>query len=77
MYASLVGNPASLVGNPAGRPLARGISFPGDLEPEAWAAPRRVLDLIKAAKVEGDPQTVFQMIEEDLRARVATPVESK
>ncbi len=50
---------------------------PGNLEPEAWATLRRVLDLIESAKVESDPQTVFAMIEEDLRARLAQPVESK
>jgi len=50
---------------------------PGNLEPEAWATLRRVLDLIESCKVEGDPQTVFATIEEDLRARMAVPVESK
>jgi hypothetical protein len=29
----------------------------GNLEPEAWSALRHVLDLIEAAKVEGDPQS--------------------
>ena len=48
---------------------------PGNLEPEAWATLRRVLDLIEACKVEGDPQAVFAAIEEDLRARMAVPVE--
>ena len=47
---------------------------PGNLEPEAWATLRRVLDLIEACKVEGDPQAVFAAIEEDLRARMAVPV---
>ena len=48
---------------------------PGNLEPESWATLRRVLDLIEACKVEGDPQAVFAAIEEDLRARMAVPVE--
>jgi hypothetical protein len=47
---------------------------PGNLEPEAWAALRRVLDLIQAAGADGDPRDVFEMIEEDLRARLATTV---
>jgi hypothetical protein len=38
---------------------------------------RRVLDLIEACKVDGDPQAVFAAIEEDVRARMAVPVESK
>ena len=50
---------------------------PGNLEPEAWATLRRVLDLIEACKVEGDPQEIFAAIEEDLRARLAVPVDSK
>ena len=47
---------------------------PGNLEPEAWAALRRVLDLIQAAGADGDPRDVFEMIEEDLRARLAITV---
>jgi len=47
---------------------------PGNLEPEAWATLRRVLDLIESCKIEGDPQTVFAAIEEDLRARLAKPI---
>jgi hypothetical protein len=35
----------------------------------------RLLDIIAASGVEGDPQSVFAMIEEDLRARLALPVE--
>jgi hypothetical protein len=50
---------------------------PGDLEPEAWAALRRVLDLIQAAGADGDPRDVFEMTEEDLRARLAVPIEAK
>jgi hypothetical protein len=41
---------------------------PGNLEPEAWAALRRVLDLIQAAGVDGDPRDVFEMIENALNA---------
>ena len=44
-------------------------------EPEAWATLRHVLDLIEARKVDGDPQAVFAAIEEDLRARMAVPIE--
>jgi hypothetical protein len=33
-----------------------------------------VMDLIEACKVKGDPQTIFSAIEEDRRARMATPV---
>jgi hypothetical protein len=43
---------------------------PGNLEPEAWVALRRVLDLIQAAGADGDPRDVFEMIEQDLRARL-------
>jgi hypothetical protein len=49
---------------------------PGNLEPEAWATLRRVLDLIEACKIEGDPQAVFSAIEDDLRARLAKPIET-
>jgi hypothetical protein len=31
---------------------------PGNLEPEAFAALRRVLDIIQAAQVDGDPQAI-------------------
>jgi hypothetical protein len=50
---------------------------PGNLEPEAWAALRRVLDIIQAANVEGDPQAIFERIEDALRADAATLIESK
>jgi hypothetical protein len=43
---------------------------PGNLEPEAWATLRRVLDLIEACK-----EAEFAAIEENLRARMAVPVE--
>jgi hypothetical protein len=44
---------------------------PGNLEPEAFAALRRVLDIIEAAQVEGDPQTIFESIEQHLRSNQA------
>jgi hypothetical protein len=44
---------------------------PAIWEPEAWATLSRVLDLIEACKVEGDPQGILAAIEEDLRARFA------
>ena len=50
---------------------------PGNLEPEAWAALRRVLDIIQASGVEGDPQAIFEKIESALRADTATLIESK
>lgn len=50
---------------------------PGNLDPEAWGTLRRLLDVIQASGVSGDPGEVFQMIEEDLRVRLAVPIESK
>jgi hypothetical protein len=50
---------------------------PGNLEPEAWAALRRVLDIIQAANVDGDPQAIFERIEAALRADYATLIEQK
>jgi len=50
---------------------------PGNLEPDAYAALRRALDLFEQCKVDGDPQAVFAAIEEDLWARMAVPVESQ
>jgi integrase len=41
---------------------------PGNLEPEAWAALRRVLDLIQASGADGDPRDVFEMIPLQLSA---------
>ena len=35
----------------------------------------RVLDLIEAFKVNGNPQAVFTAIEKDLRAKMAVPIE--
>ena len=49
---------------------------PGNLEPEAWAALRRLLDIIQASGVEGDPQAIFEKIEAALRADAATVIES-
>ena len=50
---------------------------PGNLEPEAWATLRRVLDLIESCGANGEPQEIFAAIEDDLRARLAIPVQSK
>src|SRR6516165_2554716 len=49
---------------------------PGNLDPDAYAALRRLLDLIEACKVDGDPQAVFEKIEAALRADAATVIES-
>jgi hypothetical protein len=52
-------------------------STPGNLEPEAWATLRRVLDVIQACAPEGaEPAAVFETIETALRAEYAKPVES-
>jgi hypothetical protein len=48
---------------------------PGGLDPDAYAALRRLLDVIESCGAVGKPQDVFAMIEEDLRARMAVPVE--
>jgi len=48
---------------------------PGNLEAEAWATLRRVLDLIEACKIEGDPWAVFAANRGDLRARMAVLLE--
>jgi hypothetical protein len=50
---------------------------PGNLEPEAWAALRRVLDIIQAAKVDGDPQAIFEKIEAVLRSDNSVLIEQK
>jgi hypothetical protein len=50
---------------------------PGNLDPESYAALRRVLDLIEAAKVDGDPQSIFEKIEAALRADAAKLIEQK
>ena len=52
-------------------------SVPGNLEPEAWATLRRVLDIIQACAPAGaEPAAVFETIETALRAEYAKPVES-
>ena len=49
---------------------------PGNLEPNEWAALRRVLDIIQACAPEGaEPSHVFETIETALRAEYAKPVE--
>jgi hypothetical protein len=49
---------------------------PGNLDPEAWATLRRVLDIIQASAPAGaDPAEIFQTIEEALRAKHATMIE--
>ena len=53
-----------------------GAGSPGHLA-KAWAALRRVLDLIQAAGADGVPRDVFEMIEQDLRARLAKTVASE
>ena len=45
---------------------------PGNLDADAYASLRRLLDLIEASKVDGDPQAVFEKIEAALRADAAT-----
>jgi hypothetical protein len=46
---------------------------PGNLDPEAWATLRRVLDLIQQCAPAGsDPAKVFETIESALRAEHAT-----
>jgi hypothetical protein len=50
---------------------------PGNLDPDAYAALRRLLDVIEQCGAISEPQRVFEMIEEDLRARMATPVDSQ
>ena len=47
---------------------------PGGLGPEAWATLRSLLDVIQRVGIEGEPQEVFEMIETDLRARLASGV---
>ncbi len=47
---------------------------PVDLQPHEFAALRSLLDVINACKMPGDPQQVFSMIEEGLRARMAVHV---
>jgi len=44
--------------------------------PRAWAALRSLFDVIQRVGVEGEPEPVFEMIEQDLRARVSKPLAS-
>jgi len=50
---------------------------PGNLDPDAYAALRRLLDIIQASGVEGDPQAVFERIEAALRSDAATVIEQE
>ena len=50
---------------------------PGNLDPEAWGTLRRVLDSSRQAASAAIHSEVFEMIEEDLRVRLAVPIESK
>jgi len=50
--------------------------IPGSLSPEQWQTLRGVLDAVEAAGASGvSPETVSEWIVEDLRARMAKPVE--
>jgi hypothetical protein len=49
---------------------------PGNLDADSYAALRRLLDVIESCGAIGEPQQVFEMIEEDLRARLAKPIAS-
>jgi hypothetical protein len=48
---------------------------PGGLDADSYAALRRLLDIIQASGVEGEPQAVFERIEAALRADAATLIE--
>ena len=48
---------------------------PGGLDADSYAALRRLLDVIESCGAIGEPQGVFAMIEEDLRARLAKPLD--
>jgi hypothetical protein len=50
---------------------------PGNLSADAYASLRRLLDLIEACKVDGDPQAVFERIEAALRADSAMLIEQE
>jgi hypothetical protein len=47
---------------------------PGNLSHEAYASLRSLLDVIQSSGIEGEPQAVFEMIEQDLRARASKMV---
>jgi hypothetical protein len=49
-------------------------AVPGNLDADSYAALRSLLDVIQRTGIEGGPQQVFEMIEHDLRARVAKPI---
>jgi hypothetical protein len=49
---------------------------PGNLEPEAWATLRRILDIIQSSAPAGvEPGAVFETIETALRAEYAKQIE--
>jgi hypothetical protein len=51
---------------------------PGNLDPEAWATLRRVLDVIQASAPAGaDPGQVFETIETALRVEYAKPIDQQ
>ena len=50
---------------------------PRGFDADSYAVLRRLLDVIERCGAIGEPQRVFEMIEEDLRARMAVPVEGK
>ena len=50
---------------------------PAGLIPMLMRRCEALLDVIESCGAIGEPQQVFQMIEEDLRARLAAPVEQK
>jgi hypothetical protein len=49
---------------------------PGGLDADSYAALRKLLDVIESCGAIGEPQEVFAMIEEDLRARFAKPIDA-
>jgi hypothetical protein len=48
--------------------------IPGNLSVEDWALMNRVLDIIKAAQVDGSPGEVFSVIETSLRQHYAKAI---
>jgi hypothetical protein len=49
---------------------------PGNLDADAYAALRSLLDVIERSKIEGDPQSVFERIERYLRSEAALEIEA-